>query len=302
MLGDDDQPLSPMDEFTPSSAFERQDTARLFRQRLAEAMQHAKLSQAQLAQRVGIDRSTLSQLLSAENDRLPRADTVAAIGAALQVSLDWLLGLSGEAELGAAILPEAPQVTLTPQSTADQDLARWHEEAAGYKIRYVPTSLPDLAKTDRVMQYEFDAYLARTSDQAIAASRDKLSYTRMPETDMEVCLPRQLIQGFALGEGIWRDLDRDARLEQIDRMARVFEELYPSLRLYMYDARSLFAVPYTVFGPVRAVVYVGQMYFVFNTTEHIRALTRHFDDLVRRAIVHANETPGYLRQLRKAVN
>ncbi len=301
MLDDDDPAVDPVDDITPSAAFERQDAARLFRQRLAEAMQRAKLSQAQLAQRVGIDRSTLSQLLSAENDRLPRADTVAAIGNALQVSLDWLLGLRGEAELGAAILPEAPQVTLTPQSTADQDLARWHEEAAGYKIRYVPTSLPDLAKTDRVMEYEFDAYLARTSDQAIAASRDKLSYSRMPETDMEVCLPRQLIQGFALGEGVWRDLDRDSRLEQIDRMIRVFEELYPSLRLYMYDARSLFAVPYTVFGPVRAVVYVGQMYFVFNTTEHIRTLTRHFDDLVRRAVVHANETPDYLRQLRKAV-
>ena len=301
MLDEDDPPVTPMDDLSPSAAFERQDAARLFRQRLGEAMQRAKLSQAQLAQRVGIDRSTLSQLLSAENDRLPRADTVAAIGNALQVSLDWLLGLRGEVELGAAILPEAPQVTLTPQSTADQDLARWHEEAAGYKIRYVPTSLPDLAKTDRVMEYEFDAYLARTSDQAIAASRDKLTYTRMPETDMEVCLPRQLIQGFALGEGIWRDLDKDARLEQIDRMTRVFEELYPSLRLYMYDARSLFAVPYTVFGPVRAVVYVGQMYFVFNTTEHIRTLTRHFDDLVRRAIVQANETPDYLRQLRKAV-
>ena len=146
-----------MNDITPAAISERQDTARLFRQRLAEAMQRANLSQAQLAQRISIDRSTLSQLLSAENDRLPRADTVAAIGNALQVSLDWLLGLRGEAELGAAILPEALQVTLRPQNTADQDLARWHEEAAGYKIRYVPTSLPDLAKTERVMAYEFEA-------------------------------------------------------------------------------------------------------------------------------------------------
>ncbi len=284
-----------------STTLVRQDTARLFRQRLAEAMQKAGLSQTQLAQRVGIDRSTLSQLLSPDNDRLPRADTFAAMGTALQVSLDWLLGLRGEAGLGAVILPEAPQVTLTPQSDADQDLARWHEEAAGYKIRYVPTSLPDLAKTDRVLEYEFEAYLARTTDQAITASRDRLTYTRLPETDMEVCMPRQLMQGFARGEGIWCDLDREARLEQIDRMIRVFEELYPSLRLYMYDARSLFAVPYTVFGPVRAVIFVGQMYFVFNTTEHVRVLTRHFEDLVRRAIVHANETPDYLRQLRKVI-
>jgi hypothetical protein len=40
------------------------------------------------------------------------------------------------------------------------------------------------------------------------------------------------------------------------------------------------------------------MYFVFNTTEHIRVLTRHFDSLVRAAVVHAAEAARYLSEVR----
>ena len=65
--------------------------------------------------------------------------------------------------------------------------------------------------------------------------------------------------------------------------------------------RTHYSVPYTVFGPMRAAVYVGQMYFVFNTKEHIRVLTRHFDDLVRAAVVQANDTPKMLAALRDEV-
>jgi len=39
------------------------------------------------------------------------------------------------------------------------------------------------------------------------------------------------------------------------------------------------------------------MYFVFNTTEHIRALARHFDDLIKAAVVQASDASRFLRQL-----
>jgi hypothetical protein len=42
-------------------------------------------------------------------------------------------------------------------------------------------------------------------------------------------------------------------------------------------------------------VYVGQMYFAFNTTEYVRILVRHFDNLVRSAEVHAHEAVNFLR-------
>ena len=279
----------------------RRETVRLFRSRLAQAMTDADLNRSQLALRAGVDRSTMSQLLSTDNTRLPRADTVAAIASVLQVSLDWLLGLSREAALGAAILDESIQIAPQPRSGADANLARWHEEAAGYKIRYVPTTLPDLVKTDKVIRHEFREYAAKTPAQAIAASQGKLAYSKLPETDMEICLSRQALEEFVRGEGIWRGLPNADRLEQVAQMITLLEELYPSLRLYLYDGLMNYAAPYTVFGPLRAAIYIGQMYFVFNTTAHIRILTRHFDDLVRAAVVQANELPQFLRNLAKEI-
>ena len=82
---------------------DRRDTAFRFRERLHEAMEKGQVNRSTLAAQIGIDRSTLSQLLSAEADRLPRADTAAAIASVLHVSLDWLLGLSQQAKLGADI-------------------------------------------------------------------------------------------------------------------------------------------------------------------------------------------------------
>jgi len=255
------------------------------------------MSRAALARVTGIDRSTLSQLLSAANDRLPRAETVAAIATALRVSLDWLLGLSQEDKLGADVLQESLQFTPSARTPVDENLARWHDESVGYKIRYVPATLPDLMKTDEVLRYEFEDYAVKTVDQAIAATHGRLAYTRHPETDMEICMSRQALEGFAFGEGPWRGLPAAARTEQLARMSSLCDELYPSLRLHLFDTLTHYSVPYTIFGPLRAAIYVGQMYFVFTTTPHIRTLTRHFDELVRAATVEARDAGVFLKRL-----
>ena len=124
----------------------------MFRARLSEAMARAGTSQAALARRVGISRSTLAQLLSTEVNRLPRADTVAAVATELKVSLDWLLGFSQVDKLGADILHESLQVAPNAQHPVDAQLIAWFEEAAGAKIRYVPGTLPVFAKTGEVLQ------------------------------------------------------------------------------------------------------------------------------------------------------
>ena len=141
-----------------------------FRERLHEAMESGRVNRSTLAARIGIDRSTLSQLLSPEADRLPRADTAAAIASALNVSLDWLLGLSQQAKLGADILLESVEVKLSADAPVDESLAAWYAEAVGYKIRHVPATLPDLMKTEAVLDYEYRRFAAKTADQAIAAS------------------------------------------------------------------------------------------------------------------------------------
>ena len=278
---------------------DRRDTAQRFRERLREAMGRTGLNRTTLAARVGIDRSTLSQLLSPEADRLPRADTVAAIASALHVSLDWLLGLSQEAKLGADILHESVEVRASAGAPVDASLTAWYTEAAGYKIRHVPATLPDLIKTEEVLDYEYRDFAAMTPDQAIAASHGRLAYVRMPETDVEICQSTQSMESFTRAEGIWRDLSLPARREQLDHMIALIDELYPTQRMFFFDGRTHYSVPYTVFGPQRAAIYVGQMFFAFNTIEHIRVLTRHFDSLVRAATVPAHVATDFLRDLRR---
>ena len=281
---------------------DRRDTAQRFRERLLEAMEKGGVNRSTLAARIGIDRSTLSQLLSAEADRLPRADTAAAIAVALHVSLDWLLGLSQQAKLGADILQESVEVKLRADEPADESLAAWYAEAAGYKIRHVPTTLPDLLKTEAVLDYEYRDFAARSADRAIAISHGRLAYVRLPETDIEICQSRQSMETFTRAEGIWRDLSLSARREQLDHMIALIDELYPTLRIFLFDGLTHYSVPYTVFGPQRAAVYVGQMFFAFNTLEHIRVLTRHFDSLVRASTVPAHVAGDFLRELRRELD
>ena len=89
----------------------------------------------------------------------------------------------------------------------------------------------------------------------------------------------------ARGEGIWRALAPEARRFQLQHMIDLVEELYPTFRWFLFDGLQRYAAPVTIFGPKRAALYVGTMYFVFTGTEQIRVLTRYFDDLIRAAVV-----------------
>lgn len=218
---------------------------------------------------------------------------------ALQVSTDWLLGLAEEKGRQAAILREEVEIA-RPDSTTDAEtlLAKWHSEAMGYKIRYVPSTLPDLLKTDAVVAHEFSAYRARSAQDAKLASENRLALSRTPEMEMEIACSTQFLRGLARGDGIWSTMPHQMRLDQLDHMASLLSELYPRVRLFLFDARQYYSVPYTVFGPHRAAIFVGQLYFVFNTREHIRALSNHFDNLVRAASVQAHEVANHILDLR----
>jgi hypothetical protein len=80
-------------------------------------------------------------------------------------------------------------------------------------------------------------------------------------------------------------------------MANLLDDLYPSFRLYLYDGRARYSVPYTIFGTIRAAIYVGDMYLVLNATDSVRTLTRHFDTLIRAAVVNAHEAAAFAREL-----
>jgi transcriptional regulator with XRE-family HTH domain len=264
---------------------ERNEVGTLFRERLGEVIEKSGLSRSAFASAIGLDRSTLSQLLSPENERLPRAETVIAMARQGAVSTDWLLGVNQEPSPGAELVSAAMEIEPGAGGPTDARLDRWHKEAEGYKIRYVPSSLPDLLKTEDVIRYEYRDYGTLVPDARLEQAEARLAYSRLPETDMEVCSAFQSIESFARGEGIWRDLPVAVRREQLKHMRKLCDELYPTFRWFLFDGLQRYAAPVTIFGPKRAALYVGTMYFVFTGTEQIRVLTRYFDDLIRAAVV-----------------
>jgi transcriptional regulator with XRE-family HTH domain len=278
----------------------KRDTAEAFRQRLNELLVRTGLSRAAFAKKAELDRSTLSQLLSGASVRLPSAETIARIAARHNVSIDWLLGLSQHDQIAADIVPEM-RIEPDADSPVDERLRRWHEEASGAKIRYVPATLPDQLKIPAVIAYETRRLPQPAADAWAAAAHTQIEYARKPETDIEVCSTLQSVEAFAAGEGVWRGLPLSVRKEQLAHMAALVDELYPTYRWFLFDGRERGSVPFTVFGPRRAALYVGDMFFVFTSTEHIRALARHFDGLIRDARIHAHETMPFLRRLEASV-
>jgi transcriptional regulator with XRE-family HTH domain len=269
-----------------------------FRDRLTRVIERTGLNHAAFARKTGLDRSTLSQLLAPQNGRLPRAETLAAIAMGCKISVDWLLGLTQREEVGAELVEAMLQIEGHAHSPVDERLFRWYEEAAGYKIRTVPRSFPDPLKTEEVIRFEYADSQLRDPDTGVETAQARLAYLRRPDTDMEACVAVQAMTGFARGEAQWAELPVDARCAQLDRMIALCDELYPSLRLFLFDLRQTFSVPFTVYGPLRTTIYLGNSYLVLNGIEHIRLMSRRFDDLVRAAVVQPHEITKFLKELR----
>ena len=269
--------------------------------RLAEAIKARDTNQSALARRIGVDRSTLSQLLKDTGARLPNAQVVGECAAALGVSADWLLGLTDRPETAADILANTLSLTQAPRAMVDEQIFQWHKEAAGYKIRHVPASLPDMLKTEAMLRWEYAPHLGRSIDQAIGASEDRLTWMRSTQSDYEIAMPLFEVFSFVRGEGYYADLPSGIRVAQIEHLIELSEQLYPRLRLYLFDARRIYSSPVTIFGPLLAVLYIGRNYMAFRDTERVQALTGHFDYLVREAQISARAFPDHVRALRAAV-
>lgn len=285
-----------------SDNIDKRDRAAQFRRRLARAMEEGHVSQSALSRQIGVDRSTISQLLTDDGARLPNAHVVGACASALGVSADWLLSLSDRPESAAELLAGSLSMTRAPRALVDERIFQWHQEAAGYKVRHVPAALPDMLKTRRLLEWEYAPHLGRTADQAIGASEDRLSFMRSAQSDYEIALPLYEIDSFARATGYYAGLPAEVRLEQIDRFLELCEQLYPRLRIYLFDAKRLYCAPITVFGPLLCVFYAGGHYMAFRDRDRIETFTNHFDTLVREAEITARQLPDYLQSLRKGID
>lgn len=278
---------------------DRNDILDVFRLRLGELVAEAGGSKVALAKALQLDRTTLTQLLSKSNRRLPRTETLVTVARHAHVSVDWLLGLRHDGPGRTEVLTPQPAIERDVVAPDDERLIGWLMDARGTKIRYVPTTLPDLMKTDDVIRFELAATRVHVAEHGIDTAAARLRWQRRPESDMECCSSVQALEGFARGEGIWSGLPAAIRREQLARIAELADELYPTFRWFLFDARTRYAAPVTVFGTRRAALYLGQMYLVFTSDEHVVAMTQHFDALIRAATVQPPHVPALCRRLQR---
>ena len=269
----------------------------LFRNRLQKAMDLKGDTQSSLARKTGADRSTLSQILAGTTPRLPNGQLVAQCANSLGVSADWLLGLSDQPDSLEQILEQAMTMVDAPRALIDAQIFAWHQRAAGYKIRHVPTGLPDMVKIRSMLEWEYTPSLGHTIDLAIASAEDRLNWMRQAQSDYEIALPIHELQAFARAEGYYSGCPRQIRIEQLKHLAQLTAQLYPVMRFSLFDARKIYSAPITIFGPLLAVIYLGQKYLVFRVPDRIQALSQHFDGLIREAEISTRELPAFIGAL-----
>ena len=270
---------------------DKRAVAAAFRERLQALLGEERGGVAGFLRDTGIDRSALSQFLDPGIDRMPRAETLRRIAEARGVTADWLLSLSnvpeGQQEVTPSVRIESAQ---SPEGGSPVD--QWRREAAGMKLRYVPSSLPDMLGL---------ADDAPVPDPAPAGQPENiLGGFRLGEMDVEIAMPVQTLEDLSQGAGLWRGVDPRLRRRQLAHMAATCAETYPTLRLHLYDGRHTFAAPFTVFGRFRAALYLGEAYLVVTSAEQVAALTRLFDNLVRRAVVGPERVQHMLYELADA--
>lgn len=258
----------------------------LFRERLAQILASETKGVAGFLRDTGVDRSALSQFLDPSIDRLPRAETLRRIGEARGVSVDWLLGLENAPEGRQQVAPsfqieEADDPRRSP-------LHAWHREAEGQKLRYVPSTLPDMLQLS-------DAESAVTPRQP--REENVLDGVLQDDLDIEIAMPVQTVQDLATQSGLWRGACPEQCARQLEHMAAICDARFPTLRLHLYDGQANYSSPFTVFGRQRVALYIGEAYLVLTGREQISAFTARFDALVRAALVSPDQTGALMRRL-----
>jgi transcriptional regulator with XRE-family HTH domain len=271
--------------------------ADLFRSRLQEAMSHAGMTRSALSRATNVDRSTIGQLLKDDRPRMPNAQLAADVALALGVSTDWLLGLTNRSETPGDIVAAALSLSPAERTSADAQLLAWHHEAAGYKVRHVPATLPDILKTSRMLAWEYASVPERCLPAAFNAMQDQLAWLSSGVSDYEIAIPIHEIEACATGTSYYKGVSESIRYEQLNFIAEQCDQMFPRLRIFLFDAHKVFSAPVTIFGPNLAVIYVGQCYLAFREIERVKSLSGHFDWLVREASVDARNVASYIRDM-----
>ncbi|WP_227269134.1 helix-turn-helix domain-containing protein [Roseobacter weihaiensis] len=274
---------------------DKRHLSRLFKDRLRRVVSSHPDGRGHFMRATGIDRSALSQFLSPDTDRMPRAETLRRIAAVSGVSVDWLLCLENAPE-GRQEVTQSVQIEKEVQADGSTPLDQWRHEAAGFKLRTVPSTLPDIVSLAPETKQR-DAH----EDARGGGVENVLERISLNDMDVEVAMPLQTLQDLSARSGLWREASRDSCRRQLFHMARICGENYPALRLHLYDGTRVFSAPFTVFGNQRVALYIGDAYLVVSGPDQVRGFARQFDRLVRQAVIGSDRVHDTLIGLAEAV-
>lgn len=275
----------------------KRDRHDLFRLRLREAMSVAGLSKSALARATSVDRSTIGQLFKDDLPRMPNAQLAADIAFTLGISADWLLGLTNQPEKPGDILASALSLSPAERTAADMQILEWHREVAGSKIRHVPATLPEMLKTDQMLAWEYSTLPSEMLDQVSTSARALIEWVRSGRADYEIAIPLHELRACAEGSGYYATLHPKHRTEQLSQLAQNIDDMFPRVRLFLFDAHQLYSAPVTVFGNSLAILYVGKCYLALREQQRVSALTDHFDWLIKGSTIDARDASHYIRSL-----
>lgn len=126
---------------------------------------------------------------------------------------------------------------------------------------------------------------------------DSLSWMRQQHSDYEIAMPLYELQSFGSATGYNIGLPPEIRAAQIKKFGELHELLYPSLRIFQFDAHQVFSAPLAVFGPLTSALYLGRHFIVFRDSARVQDMTSHFDWLIRAATVDARDIATRLKTL-----
>ncbi len=279
---------------------DKRDLASGFRDRLKSLVASPDRSTAEFLRQTGMDRSALSQFLDTRANRLPRAEMLRRIASATGVSIDWLLMMENARE-GGSQMPLSSMLERAEPTEGPTPLEQWHREATGFKIRYVPSILPDILSLKAVDENAGPSLLpvsGRGQDRGVPDP--VLDGISLSDSDLEIAMPLQRLENLADRSGVWKNTTGAEAARQLHHMADMCERLYPAMRLHLYDDTRSFTAPFTVFGRQRAAVYIGGVYLVVTLDDQVRTFVSRFDTLVREAVVGPDVVHDALRNLARS--
>lgn len=241
--------------------------------RLNGAMEIRRITIAQLSSASNITKSALARLLSDEVDHLPDAYTLIKLAHALDVSLEYLLGLGvartdSAISFGAEFFPSP----FSSENTIPEEL--FLSQTNGYFI-YVCETVPELLKTRAVLEIELGDLEVAASYHARMEAVRSAAATR--ENNGLVLMDGGIIDQLLHGTGRYVGLSTAQIREQIGILGSFFDSQRPTVSASVVDYRKNGLSQVFLSTPCRVVSRLGDGYVAAGNSElyqHLRQSAR----------------------------